>query len=58
MSGPEIASIFFQLLYLGAIVFVIWLVVTAINRIAKGVEDIAETLRRIESKGSNAGPSV
>jgi hypothetical protein len=54
----SIAGIFFFLLYLGAFVFVIWLVVTALNRIGKGVEDISETLRRIESKGSNAGPSV
>jgi len=54
----SIAGTFFFLLYFGAFVFVIWLVVTALNRIGRGVEDIAETLRRIESKGSNVGPSI
>ncbi len=39
--------------YVGFIVFVIyvvWQVISSLRRIGKGVEDIAETLRRMETK--------
>jgi hypothetical protein len=40
-----------------AFVFVfVWLVVSALRRIGKGVEEIAETLRRMESKGPQSSP--
>jgi hypothetical protein len=34
----------------------VWLVVSALRRIGKGVEEIAETLRRMESKGPQSSP--
>jgi ABC-type sulfate transport system permease component len=36
--------------YIALIVLVVWTVVSALNRIARGVEDIAYTLRSTESK--------
>lgn len=41
---------FYYLLVLAVIVFIVWQVISALRRISKGVEDIAETLRRIETK--------
>ena len=39
------------LAYIAAIVLVVWQVISALNRIARGVEDIAYTLRGMQSKG-------
>jgi hypothetical protein len=53
MIGTSLVGYIGLLLYVGFIVFVIyivWQVVSALRRIGKGVEDIAETLRRTESK--------
>ena len=40
----------------GLILFVIWQIVTALNRISKSVEDIALTLRRMEIRESPLTP--
>ena len=42
------------LAYIAAIVLVVWQVISALNRIARGVEDIAYTLRSMQSKGPQA----
>ena len=47
--GPIIA-----LAYIAAIVLVVWQVISALNRIATGVEDIAYTRRGMQSKGPQA----
>ncbi len=40
----------FALLYLAIVVFIVWQVISALNGIRRGVDDIAQTLRRMESK--------
>lgn len=49
------------LFYLGTVAFsffIIWQIVFSLRRISKGVEDIAETLRRIEARGPRTNPSA
>ncbi len=48
--GPIIAGLF-SVIYVCLFVFIVWLVITTLRRIAAGVEDIAQTLRRIEANG-------
>ena len=43
-------AVFFGLLYFAVIIAVVWMVISALIRTARGVEDIAATLRRIEAK--------
>jgi hypothetical protein len=38
------------LLYLALILLIVWYVISALHRISRGVEDIAQTLRRLESR--------
>ena len=42
---------FFFLTYIGLIVLIVWLVVSSLVRISRGVQDIAQILRRMEEKG-------
>jgi hypothetical protein len=44
------------LIYIAFIVWVFWQVISALNRISSGVEDIAITLRRMESKEPQPSP--
>jgi hypothetical protein len=46
----NILPIVFSLIYLGLALWVVWLVISALTRIAKGVEEMAQALRRMESK--------
>ena len=49
----QIFGFFWQFVYLGTIaagVWVVWLVVSCLRRMSRGIEDMAETLRRIEGK--------
>jgi len=49
------------LFYLGTVAFsffIIWQIVFSLRRISKGVEDIAETLRRIEARGPRTNPGA
>ena len=46
------------LLYLALIVYIVWQVVSALNQISRGVEDIAQTLRRMESKEPQPGSHI
>jgi len=39
------------LAYIALIVFIIWQVISALRRITRAVEDIAQTFRRMESPG-------
>ncbi|HUB33538.1 MAG TPA: hypothetical protein VMA31_10935 [Bryobacteraceae bacterium] len=48
-------GVLFSLIYVALLVLVIYLVITALNRIATGVEDVAQTLRRMESGPSRPG---
>jgi hypothetical protein len=56
MNGIGAISSIFALLYLGLIIFVVWQVISSLNRISRGVEDIAITLRRMESKEQQPSP--
>jgi uncharacterized protein YoxC len=47
----SVVFLFFFALYVIAVVVIVYLVVSALNRIGRGLEDIAQTLRRIESRG-------
>ena len=51
-TDPTMIAVAFllPLIYVSFICFVVWQVISALNRISKGVEDIAVTLRRMESK--------
>ena len=51
LGAPLLAA--FTLLYFAFIVFVVWSVISALNRISRGVEDISDTLRRMESNGNS-----
>lgn len=44
------------LFYLAFVLFVIWQVISALNRISSSMADIAITLRRMESKEREPGP--
>lgn len=44
-----------SLAYVALLVLVVYLVITALNRIAAGVENVAQTLRRMEAGGSRPG---
>jgi hypothetical protein len=58
----QVFGLFCYLLFFGAIVAAIWQVISCLRRISRGVEDMAETLRRIdlrmagERAGTNSGP--
>jgi ABC-type sulfate transport system permease component len=49
-------GLLYSLFFIGLILFVVWQVVTALNRISKSVEDIALTLRRMEIRESPLTP--
>lgn len=51
MGPASLLALVIPLIYLFLLVLIVWQVLSALNRITKGVEAIAETLRRIESKG-------
>ena len=42
----------FALLYFALIIYVVWTVIFSLKRISRGVEDIAESLRRMQSIGA------
>jgi len=44
--------------YVGLVILVIWSIVAALNRIARTVEEIALTLRRIEHSGIRPNDST
>ena len=46
------AGFFVSAVYIAVFVVVVWLVLAALNRIGRGVEEIAQALRRIEAKDS------
>lgn len=54
MGPASLLALIIPLIYLFLLVLIVWQVLSALNRITKGVEAIAETLRRIESKGPPA----
>jgi len=48
------------LIYLAPVIFIVYILVrvtSALNRISRGVEDIAQTLRRMESKEPQSSPT-
>ena len=45
----------FALLPLALMILIVWQVISSLNEIARGVADIAVTLRQMESKGSQRG---
>ncbi len=46
----SIGPVFF-LVYVALIVFVVWQVISALNRISRATEEISQTLKRMESNG-------
>jgi hypothetical protein len=56
--SPSIVGGIFFLLYVALIVFIVWQVISALNRISRGVQDIAQTLRRMESRGPQSSSGV
>ncbi len=57
----ELSPVFglmFVALYVAIVVFIIWQIISALNRISRGVEDIAHTLRRMESAGNRPQPGA
>jgi hypothetical protein len=57
MTGSYLELIF-PLLWLALMVFILWQVISQLNRIRKSVEEIAQTLRRIESKEPRSSPNI
>ena len=57
MTGSYLEFIF-PLLWLALMVFILWQVISQLNRIRKSVEEIAQTLRRIESKEPRSSPNI
>jgi len=39
----------FTLCYLAVLAYIVWQIISALNRISRGVEDIAQVLHRMES---------
>ena len=61
--GTQVVALLSYLLFFGAIIAVIWQVISCLRRISRGVEDMAGTLRRIElgmareGRGTDSGAS-
>jgi hypothetical protein len=58
MAVPYFQEIFVLLFYVGTIVLIVWKVISSLNRIGRGVQDIAQTLRRMESKETQSNQDI
>ena len=56
MEQVSFLSSFFGVICLGVIAYIVWQVVSSLNRTIKAVEEIAATLRRMESRDQTPAP--